>query len=37
MSSNFLSNTDNMIDFFLTFPTDRKFNFEVQMSLDGPA
>lgn len=36
MSSNFLSNTDDIIDFILTFSNERKFEFDVQMSLDGP-
>src|SRR6056297_694264 len=35
-SSNFLQNTQKVADFIKEFPQDRKFEFDVQMSLDGP-
>jgi len=35
LPSNFLQNTDKVIDFIKSFPTDRKITFDVQMSLDG--
>lgn len=37
-SSNFMqqSKVDNVVDFIKTFPTDRKFTFDIQASLDGP-
>lgn len=36
MSSNFLSNTDDLVNFINNFPKERKFSFDIQLSLDGP-